>query len=54
MNYTIDIRVTGEMHISVNADTKEQALSKANDIMTETDFGELSEINWDVVNVDNN
>lgn len=46
--YELTMKVTGYCHVTVQAESYEEAEKKANLIIEETDFGALEEIDWGV------
>ena len=52
MKYIVGIAVDGSVYIEVEADSFDEARDKANDMMCEIDFGQLEDINWNVVNAE--
>ena len=47
--FTVDFIVTGQFAARVDADNPEKALRLAEQAICEADFGELKEIEWDIV-----
>lgn len=48
-DFTVCVRVTGRVLVSVSAEDAEQARCLANGKICDMDFGELSDIDWDGV-----
>lgn len=47
-NYCIPVRVTGKVELHITADTLEEAKEMADEAVSDTDFGDLEDIEWDV------
>lgn len=52
MKYTVNLRVTARMCVDVDADSPEEAIQKANDIMSDANCGPLSDIDWETHSVE--
>lgn len=47
--YVVTARVNGRVRIEVEADNEDEAQNLANDAISEMDFGELEDIDWETV-----
>lgn len=45
--FCIPVRVTGKVELTIEAKTPEEAQELANDKVSEMDFGELEDIEWE-------
>lgn len=52
MEYVVNLAVTSRMQVRVEADSIEEAIEKANSIMSDADCGPLSDIDWETKNVE--
>lgn len=52
MKYNVCIGVDGYVSIEVNANNIEEAKEKARYVVTDMDFGELTDIDWHTANVE--
>lgn len=52
MKYYVGIAVDGRVYIEVEANDLNEAREKANDIMMDTDLGQLECIDWNVINAE--
>ena len=52
MKYYVRVLVEGCVTVIVDADSIEEAKEKANEGVGEIDFGELSNIEWDAIDVE--
>lgn len=52
MKYTVNLCVTARMCVDVDADSPEEAIQKANGIMSDADCGPLSDIDWETHSVE--
>ena len=51
MKYTVNLCVTARMCVDIDADSPEEAIQKANDIMSDANCGPLSDIDWETHSV---
>lgn len=52
MEYSVRVFVEGCVTVTIDADSVEEAKEKANEEVGEMDFGELSNIEWDAIDVE--
>ena len=49
--FTVCAKVQGYVHVPTKANTPEEAVAEANQIISDADFGPLSDIDWDTYHV---
>lgn len=54
MEYVVNLAVTSRMQVHVEADSVEEAIEKANGVMSEADCSPLYDIDWETRNVEDN
>lgn len=47
MKYEVTVRVNGRVTYTVDAESPEEAVTKANELTSEEDFGALEDIDWE-------
>ena len=52
MKYTVNLCVTARMRADIDADSPEEAIQKANGIMSDANCGPLSDIDWETHSVE--